>query len=234
MTEHKPVYRYSLKEAINLGEKDLWKESHEENCRCAEEIKAIIWQNFDGLHMKDGCAETVISEFGYDRVQYVLANTIELAGGDGRYSEKNKQWARSFQIPRDDHRYEFALNSHPVLVNGLTDQVRKAYQKLGLFDASHCENGDQDYTGKVVVIQPDTLKDEFKTPDDQLFLVKGGNGARPNGIGRKVFGEFLKDGESTHFFRDEIVGVLKYEHLPAWAEEKLHGVSEDTPTMTMQ
>ena len=49
-----------------------------------------------------------------------------------------------------------------------------------------------------------------------------------------MFGEFLKDGERTHYLRDEIIGVLKDEHLPAWAEEKLHGVSEDTPTMTMQ
>ena len=121
------------------------------------------------------------------------------------------------QIPRDDHRYAFAMNSHPVLVNGFTDQVRKAYQNLGLFDASHCENGDQDYTGKVVVIRPDILKDEYKTPDDQLFLVNVGNGARPNGIGRKVFGEFLKDGERTPNLRDEIIGVLKDEHLPAWA-----------------
>lgn len=234
MAEHKPVYRYSLKEAVRLGEKDLWKESHEENCRCAEEIKATIRQNFDGLHMKDDCTESVIANYGYDRVQYVLANTINLAGSDGRYSVKNKQWARSFQIPRDDHRYAFAMNIHPVLVNGLTDQVRKAYQKLGLFEASHCENGDQDYTGKVVVIRPDILKDEYKTPDDQLFLVKGGNGARPNGIGRKVFGEFLKDGERTHYLRDEIIGVLKYEHLPSWAEEKLQDMSEEATTLTMQ
>ena len=80
MAEHKPVYRYSLKEAVRLGEKDLWKESHEENCRCAEEIKATIWQSFDGLHMKDSCAESVIANYGYDRVRYVLANTINLAG----------------------------------------------------------------------------------------------------------------------------------------------------------
>lgn len=70
--------------------------------------------------------------------------------------------------------------------------------------------------------------------DDQLFLVKGGNGARPNGIGRKVFGEFLKDGEPTNFFRDEIIGVLRDEHLLAWAEEKLQDMSEEAPTLTMQ
>ncbi len=209
MAEHKTVYRYSLKEAVRLGEKDLWKESHEENCRCAEEMKAIIRQNFDGMRMRDDCAESVIEKYGYDRVQYVLANTVSLAGSDGRYSKKNKEWARSFQIPRDDHRYEFSMNSHPVLVNGFTDQVRKAYHNLGLFDASHCENSEQDYTGKVVVICPDVLKDEYKSPDDQLFLVKGGNGARANRIGRKVFGEFLKDGEQTHFFRDEIMGYSR-------------------------
>lgn len=184
--------------------------------------------------MKHGCADSVIAEYGFDRVNYVLANTIALAASDGRYSDKNKEWARLFQFPKDDHRYAFAMNSHPVLVNGFTDMVRKAYQSLGLFDASHCDNNERDYTGKIVVIRPDILKDEYKSPDYQLFLVKGGNGARENSIGRKVFGEFLKDGESTHYFRDEIIGVLKDEHLPAWAEEKLHGESEESPTMTMQ
>lgn len=234
MAELKPLYRYSLKEAVRLDEKEQWKESHDENCKCAEAIMNAIRENFNGSTMKHDCADTVISEYGFDRVNYVLANTIELASSDGRYSEKNKEWARSFHFPKDDHRYAFAMNSHPVLVNGFTDQARNAWQKLVLFDASHCDASEEDYTGKVVVIRPDIMKDEYKTPDDQLFLVRGGNGARPNAIGRKVFGEFLKDGEKTHYFRDEIIGVLKDKHLPAWAEEKLQSMSDDAPTMTMQ
>ena len=32
MPEHKPLYLYSLKEAVRLGEKDLWRKSYRENC----------------------------------------------------------------------------------------------------------------------------------------------------------------------------------------------------------
>ena len=31
----------------------------------------------------------------------------------------------------------------------------------------------------------------------------------------------MKDGEETYYNRDEIIGVVKYENIPAWAAEKL-------------
>lgn len=38
----------------------------------------------------------------------------------------------------------------------------------------------------------------------------------------KVFGKFLKDGEDTHFYREDFAGILKDEYLPDWAREKLN------------
>ena len=72
-----------------------------------------------------------------------------------------------------------------------------------------------------MVIDPAIFTDEYKTPDDQLFLAEGGFGCQPNARGRKVFGQFLKDGEQTHYQRSDIIGVLKDEYLPQWAQEKL-------------
>ncbi len=85
---------------------------------------------------------------------------------------------------------------------------------------------DVDYTGKIVVIAPQYLKDEYKTPEDQLFLATGGFGCSPHARGRKVFGQFLKDGEETCFYREDIIGVLREEHLPEWAEERLQEMQE--------
>lgn len=241
MSEHKPLYTWSLEDAVRSNERDLWRESYKENCKCARAISQTIAEAYDyeASHLND-CAKPMIETYGFNRVNYVLANTIQLSHHDGRYSQANKTWARGFHIPDDKQRHDFIVTAHPVLTNAFLNQTHTAWHALDLFDASHCEKNDseQNYTGKVVVIRPEILKDEYKTPEDQLFLVSGGNGARPNAIGRKVYGEFLKDGEKTHYFRDEIIGVLKGEYLPEWAAEKLAEAQEleenEDSGMTMQ
>ena len=34
-------------------------------------------------------------------------------------------------------------------------------------------------------------------------------------------GEFLADGENTHLYREDFVGVIADEHIPEWAKAKL-------------
>lgn len=226
MSEHKDLYVCSLEEAVRMNEQDLWRESYKENCDCARTIEKAIEKAYDyeKYHLND-CAEPLIKEYGFNRVNWVLANTIQQKRDDGRFSDENKQWARQFYIPRDDVRWHFSVDSpNPGLVDLFINQVRKLWDELGLFDRTHCvseKDGQIDYEGKVVVISPHIFKDEYKNPDDQLFYVTGGFGARPNSRGRKVFGHFLKDGEETHYYREDILGVLKDEHLPEWAQEKL-------------
>ncbi len=36
----------------------------------------------------------------------------------------------------------------------------------------------------------------------------------------------MKDGEETCFYREDIIGVLREEHLPEWAEERLQEMQE--------
>ena len=220
-SEHKPLYPYSLEEAVRNNEKALWRESYRENCTCANAIDRLIAENYDGQYLGQGLAQQAIEQYGFDRVNFVLANTVNHYKDDGRISRENKNWAEKWYIPDEKHTQDYALNSHPGLTNLFINQARKAWQALGLFDASHCVDGRQDYTGKVVVLKPDVLRDEFKTPKDQLFLASHGNGCKPNAIGRKVFGQFLSDGEKTHFCRDKILGVIRDEYLPEWAKEKL-------------
>lgn len=224
MPEIKPLlYPYSLSEATRLDERDLWHASYKENCDCARAIEQAIAENYKDNCLQDGTAP-IISRYGFDRVDFVLAATIRENMSDGRFSSANKEWTKGFYIPKEDHRRDFCVGSHPGLTDIFLNQVRKAWDKLNLFDTSHCESeqtGEIDYTGKVLVLKHSVLKDEYKTPENQLFLAKGGFGCSPNSRGRKVFGEFLNDGEDTHFCREDFLGAIKEECLPDWAKERL-------------
>lgn len=223
MAEHKPIYPWSLDEARRMNERDEWRESHAVNCECARAIEKAIGQNYKDNCLGD-CIKPLIDEFGYDRVNWVLANTVQQNHSDGRYSEDNKRWARTFRIPIDGHNKTFAVNSHAGLVDLMIGQARKAWQDLGLYNYSHCESeseGKLDYTHKVLVIDPRIFDDKYKTPEDQLFFATHGNGCRPQASGRKIYGFFLKDGEQTIYSRSEVIGILKDEHLPDWARDKI-------------
>lgn len=223
MAERVPLYEWSLEDAVQNNERDLWRESYKENCGCARTIERAINENYYDNVLHD-CVKPIINRYGFDRVNFVLANTMQQKKEDGRFSEDNKKWARSIHIPHDDVRWHFTVNSHPGLTNLFIDNARKAWQELGLFHYSHCiseDDGQIDYTGKVVVLKPTVLKDKCKTPENQLFLAKGGFGCSPNSSGRKIFGKFLKDGEETHFYRQDFLGVIKDEALPDWAKENL-------------
>lgn len=222
------IYPYSLEYAIKHNERGLWRESYQANCDCARAIERAINENYDGSRLADNCEKAVLGEYGIDHVNWVLANTIHEKEQDGRISHYNKEWAKSFHIPQDTTQLQFVVDSHPGLVNLFTDTVRQAWRELGLFDKRHCTGADEDFEGRVLVLKPTILKDEYKTPDFQLFLAEGGFGCSPTARGRKIYGQFLKDGEETHYERQDFLGVLKDEHLPDWAREKLAEKQEQT------
>ena len=222
---HKPLYTSSQAEAQEWGENNLWLDSYKENCVCARGIELAIRKSYKENSLASDCAKKVIEEYGFDRVNWVLANTIQRAGTDGRYSEENQEWAKSFYIPNDWERFRdtFSLMSHPGLVNVFTDQARKEWDSLKLFTRNHVyDEGTAgiDYTGKIVAIRADVLKDECKSPDNQLLYATGGFGCKPDALGTKVYGRYLKDGARDCFRRGEILGVVKLNLLPEWAQEK--------------
>ncbi|WMI82406.1 DUF3849 domain-containing protein [Anaerotignum sp. MB30-C6] len=222
------VYPYSFQFAKENQELDLYKESHKANVECRNAIEEAIAQNFDGLRLGKNTAEQIISEFGYDRVNFVLANSVQQKSHDGRFSCENKEWAKEFYISSDkvqgfDKRLEFAVDSHPAVLDGFINQARRAYQSLSLWESKHCNNPTGlNFEGKVMVLHPTNLKDEYKNPRDQLVLCEDGFGCSPTASGRKVFGRFLSDGERCQYDRSDFIGELKTEHLPDWALKKLN------------
>lgn len=99
-----------------------------------------------------------------------------------------------------------------------------------LFDRRHAVRSEkpQNYKDKLLIIRAESLKEEFRTPENQLFLASGGFGCDPTASGRKVFGSFLSDGEQTHFYRSDFVGIIADEHIPEWAKEKLEQLASQT------
>ena len=219
------LYPYSSEEARRRDELTLWRASHQENIACKEAIEEAVRQHFDGSRLDNDCLTGVFQEFGYKRTAWVLANTLQQLEWDGRFSPKNKAWAEQFPIPWDKrHSTEFAVTSHPAVLDGVVDQYRKIYQELGLFGPEQCEPNSYsslDYEGKVLVLSPDTLKESYWTPQAQLWYAHDGFGCSPHAIGRSVRCTCLGDGEMTRWNRTDFIGVLKEEFLPDWAEEKL-------------
>ena len=218
------AYPYSAKDAMKRGEIEKWRESFRENCACAGGIDILIRENFDGMHLKDGTVEKIVELYGYKRVEHVLANTVQERRGDGRFRPDNRAWAESHYIPEDEmHNYCFAARSHSAILDGFISNYRKLVMNLGMFDQKQCEpdSRDLDYTGKVLVLSPNTLKEEYWSPENQLWLAESGFGCSPTARGRSILCTCLGDGEQTRWNRNDFVGVLKDEFLPDWAKESL-------------
>ena len=235
MSEHVQLYTGSIEEAKRQDEVELWRESYRENCRCARAIEEAIKKGFDGKSLDSGCAKAVIEEFGFGRVNFVLANTLREKEWDLRFSASNCRWAKSIFVPKDPSYWVFAVDSHPAVLNGFCDQARREWTELNLFDQSHCvDTGGEpaDYKGKLVVLRGDFFKDSYKSPDNQLFLAESGFGCSPRASGRKVFGVFLNDYENACIQRSDILGILKTEHIPEWAKARLDTLQSGEQEMT--
>ena len=90
MLPSETMYPYTAKEARERGELELWRANFRTNCACAGAIELAIRRDFDGMHLWADCAKSVIDQYGYKRVGFVLANTLQEQSYDGRYHETNK------------------------------------------------------------------------------------------------------------------------------------------------
>ena len=231
MADRIPLYPLSRKDSQRLGEHELWLDSYQENCACARRIELAIKDAYAANRLNENCAKKIIELDGFDRVNWVLAHTIQRGDNDTRFSQESHSWAKGYNIPYDDHYLQrnFTVGLHPTLVATFVEFVRKLWRDLGLYDESHCYDESRealDYTGKIVVINPRSLPDEEKTPDNQLFLAKKGNGCKPLATGTAVIGTFLKTKKTESVMRGEIIGVLKLELLPEWARQRFLEITE--------
>lgn len=127
MTEDVPVYEGTLEHAKANGEQELYRHSLQANIECKHAIEESIRNNFDGMHLTKGFENGLIEKFGMERVKYVLANTVQENDWDGRYSSGTKDWAKGVTVTeKSDHRSQFVVGSHPAVLDGFINRVRKA------------------------------------------------------------------------------------------------------------
>lgn len=139
LTDHTYLYLGSLSEARRSNEAGLWRASHQCNIACKQAIEAAIRAGFDGMHLKADCARGVIAQYGFKRVGWVLANTIQKKRWDGRFRPRHKEWAETIFIPACDRTGEYIVESHPAVLDGFVEAFLDEVKGLSLFDASQCD-----------------------------------------------------------------------------------------------
>ena len=99
------------------------------NISCKEAIEKAIDGNYRGNSLDaKAAAQEVLDQFGPERVQTVLAATVQDKDWDVRISGENKAWAQTVPMPLAvdgaNRRSRWLVDSHPGLVNLFVDQVR--------------------------------------------------------------------------------------------------------------
>lgn len=123
-----PLYLGSVKDAIEAGELELWRNSFRANEACANAIQTEISKCYDGAYLDTSCVGKVVKRFGQERVQFVLANTLRELDYDGRFSQRNMDWGQRINVPPDKrHNCSFIVNTHPAILDGFISAFRKEY-----------------------------------------------------------------------------------------------------------
>lgn len=113
-----PVYYETANYAYEAGELDEYRASRDENLACAETIEATINEHYSENRLSSETAlSAVLERFPSERVQCVLANTIQQKSNDGRISPQVKEWASAISVPPDDRTGFIVDKVNPGLLN---------------------------------------------------------------------------------------------------------------------
>ncbi len=131
------VYRNTAAYAKENGEIQKWRDSKAENIACRDAVDKAVAENFDGAHLRtESILDNVIAAYGKERVELILAATIQEKAHDGRFSRDNKEWAASVPMPEGEKTYLVSDKTHPILLDALVKEYRVNYaeKKLSVMD----------------------------------------------------------------------------------------------------
>ena len=130
-----PVYPYSAAYASEHGEMAQYNLSYQANSACKEAIEQTISAHYAENRLDtEAAVKDVLEKFGAERVQFILANTIQHKNHDGRISQDNKAWAKTIPMPEDSDAsrhcaYLVVDGVNPGLTDLFTRQARKTMQE---------------------------------------------------------------------------------------------------------
>lgn len=133
-----------------------------------------------------------------------------------------------------------ASDSYPEAIKLYADDIKAEAVQLELNQremgdaALPCYKGDEvrpvyftdSIIGKVVAIEEKYLSAGYKDRGHQLYYVVGGSGAYPNSRGQACFSYNLYDGKKERVERYEVMGYMREDELPEFAQKTLATVKE--------
>ena len=110
----------------------------------------------------------------------------------------------------------------------MEENAKISVDKTPLTDKD-CEPVDyrQSIKDKIVVINADVFKPEYRMSVNQLNLCTGGFGSSANTRGTACFCTNLYTGESVQFKRQDVLGTVEKEKLPEWAKYALEKIQKE-------
>lgn len=121
--------QYKKEQAEEAMRREQEKLEHGIRVECKNAIEQAIAEKFDGYTLQGDTAEGVIRQYGKERVELVLANTIMHLSHDGRFSPDNKEWAKSLMHDADWQTRDYIVTSHPAVLDGFTNQARRYIER---------------------------------------------------------------------------------------------------------
>ena len=135
MKDTTPVYFHSGAYAQEHGELDQYRASRKANMACKEAIEQAIADHYRDNRLDSTCVRQVLQQFDYERIFYVLANTIRQKEHDGRISRDNKAWAQTIPVCEDKDGFGYDRNvyfvvdrSHTGLMDLFLTQTREDFK----------------------------------------------------------------------------------------------------------
>ena len=125
-------YPHSAAYAREHGEMAQYNLSYQANSACKEAIEQTISAHYAENRLDtEAAVKDVLEKFGTERVQFILANTIQRKNYDGRISQDNKAWAKTIPMLEDSGASRHCAYLVVDQVNpGLTDLFTRQFRKV--------------------------------------------------------------------------------------------------------
>lgn len=118
-----PVYREAAMYAFEAGELGAYRTSMQANMDCKEAIEQTINDYYGNNRLAaESAVKSILEKFSPERIAYVLAQTIQQKGHDGRISPDCKEWAKGMDGSPDNATHLIIDGVNPGLVSLFTEE----------------------------------------------------------------------------------------------------------------
>ena len=125
-----PIYMESYQYAYQHGEAEQHLASQRANIACRDAIVEAIDRHYHDNRLDTGAAvKEVVQQFGYERMFYVLANTVQAMEHESRMTPNNKAWARTVPVVFENGRRDMSYlitSAYPPL-SGSKQALRQEF-----------------------------------------------------------------------------------------------------------